>query len=168
MRRLHFLVLIFALSAGCAGDQQRMQSPKEPLQFSAARPALSDIGKDFLYVAPVTISGRGEPQQYLWFAVASTVDRQIVGSPVPDWQEIILLVDDTPMNFDLAPWSEASATEPFEPDMPVVRTFGTRVTQSQLRRIARAGNVQAYVAAGDLRSPVYALVSGSLQAGTLY
>lgn len=134
---------------------------REPLRMIAVRPALSRVGKDYLFVAPVSVSGRGTPQDYLWFAFGSTLDRHLVGTPIPVVKTIVLVVDDMPMTFDLAAWSELSTSRPFELDVEHYLSFGARVTGSQLRRISSANALAAYVTDGANRSPTYNLSNGS-------
>lgn len=169
-----FLVLVSAVTAfGCAGaptsafvqevDESTGESftrAREPLRMSALRPALSRVGRDYLFVAPVSVSGTGPPQNYIWFAFGSSVDRHLTGAPLPEVNTIVLVVDDMPMTFDLVQWSEIASSEPFSVGVEHYMSYSARVTQSQLRRIASATELSAYVTNADYRSPAYELVSG--------
>jgi hypothetical protein len=134
---------------------------REPLRLVAIRPALSRVGKDYLFVAPVSVSGRGAPQDYLWFAFGSTLDRHLVGMEVPGVKTIVMVVDDMPMTFDLAAWPEVSTSRPFKLGVEHYLSFGAKITGSQLRRIAAATSLTAYVTNGANRSPSYQLSEGS-------
>ena len=130
------------------------------MRLTALRPALSRVGKDYLFVAPVSVSGVGTPKNYLWFSFGSSVDRRITGTPLPIVNTIVLVVDDMPMTFDLAQWSNVASSEPYRVDVEHYISYGARITQSQLRRIASATELSAYVTNADYRSPTYELVSG--------
>lgn len=134
---------------------------REPLRMVAVRPALSRVGKDYLFVAPVSVSGRGAPRDYLWFGFGSTLDRRLIGAPIPEIATIVLMVDDMPMTFDLVNWSEVSSSEPFDLGVEYYTSFSARITSSQLRRISSADALTAYVTDGAHRSPTYELSAGS-------
>lgn len=167
------ITLISALSTGCANtpdspfaqhvDEQSgesLTSTIEPTRFVAERPALSRVGKDYLYAAPVRVSGFDGSKTYLWFAVGSSIDRRITGAAIPDVSTIVLLVDDMPMTFDLENWSRVTASEPFDLDVEHYTSYGTRVTGSQLRRIAAADSLRAFVADEENRSPTFRIADG--------
>ncbi len=167
---LILIILAALLAAGCASKQaslytqfvddesgESLASTIEPTRFVAHRPALSRVGKDYLFAAPVRVSGFDAPRTYLWFAVGSSIDRHITGAEIPDVNAIVLLVDDMPMTFDLVSWAEITASEPFDLDVEHYTSYGARVTDSQLRRIAAAGSLHAFVANGDNRSPAFAV-----------
>jgi len=140
-----------------------MTRPRQPVQLAALRPGLSAVGKDYLFAGPVSVSGLGAPQAYLWFALGSTIDRRYTGAPEPTFQTVILLIDGTPMTFDLSPWSGASGTEPYELDIRPSASYAAKITNSQIRQIANAQILEAYVADADNRSPRYSMVSGDLR-----
>lgn len=171
------IAFISALSAGCANNPaspftqhvdehsgESLTSTIEPTRFVAERPALSRVGKDYLYAAPVRVSSFDAPRTYLWFAVGSSIDRRITGAAIPDVSTIVLLVDGMPMTFDLENWTEVTASEPFELDVEHYTSYGARVTASQLRRIAAADSLRAFVADADSRSPTFMIADGVHQA----
>jgi len=171
------IAFISALSASCANNPaspftqhvdehsgESLTSTIEPTRFVAERPALSRVGKDYLYAAPVRVSSFDAPRTYLWFAVGSSIDRRITGAAIPGVSTIVLLVDDMPMTFDLESWSEVTASEPFELDVEHYFSYGARVTGSQLRRIAAANSLRAFVADTDSRSPTFTVADGIHQA----
>ena len=132
----------------------------EPLRLVATRPALSRVGKDYLFLAPVLVSGSREPQKYLWFSFGSSIDRRITGAEQPVVNSIVLVLDGTPMTFDLLPWPEIASSRPFETSVKHHASFGARVTTSQLQRLSAARELAAFVTNNDHRSPKYVLVAG--------
>lgn len=183
MRLTKIWILPVALIAvgGCAGQtgpslQSDMDErtgvsltrPAEPLRLAAAQPGLSDIGKDYLLTAPVTVTGMGPTQKYLWFGVGSSVDRRISGALVPQWKSIILVVDGVAMTFDLIAWSEAATSQPYDPTVKLLASYAAKVTDSQVRQISGANTLEAYVTDTSDRSPSYTLVSGDFQAWSQY
>ncbi len=167
------LIFVSVLSAGCAGKPtspysqfvdersgESLTSTIEPTRFVAERPALSRVGKDYLYAAPVRVSGADGPRTYLWFGVGSSIDRRITGAAIPDVSRIVLIVDDMPMTLDLTSWSQVTASDPFALGVEHYTSYGARVTASQLRRIAAAESLRAFVADADSRSPTFVVVDG--------
>ena len=69
----------------------------EPLRLATGRPGLSVVGRDYLLVAPVMLTGSAEGGRYLWFALGTTLDRPLHGAPEPGLDRIVLVVDDMPM-----------------------------------------------------------------------
>lgn len=134
---------------------------REPIRMTAAQPALSRVGKDYLFVAPVTLSGRAAPQDYLWFGIGSSTDRQITGTRRPEVTSVVLLVDDLPMTFDIVPWSSLAASEPFELGVEHYTSYGARVTASQLQKIASATALGGFVIDANERSPRYEATAGT-------
>lgn len=168
-----FVTLLSVLSAGCASKPaspftqhldehsgESLTSTIEPTRFVAERPALSRVGKDYLYAAPVRVSGFDGPRTYLWFALGSSIDRRITGTAIPDVSTIVLLVDGMPMTFDLESWSQVTPSEPFALGVEHYTSYGARVTGSQLRRIAAADSLRAFVADADNRSPMFRIADG--------
>lgn len=133
---------------------------REPLRLVADRPTLSRVGKDYLFAMPVSVSGTTHAGTYLWFGFGSTTDRRLTGADIPDVNRIVLLVDGTPMTFDLHPWSTIATAEPVEPGVEHYASFGARVTDSQLRKLSAAGEISAYVTNAGNRSPDYRVAAG--------
>lgn len=133
---------------------------REPLRLVADRPTLSRVGKDYLFAMPVSVSGTERAGTYLWFGFGSTTDRRLTGADVPDVNRIVLLVDGTPMTFDLNAWSAIAASEPVEPGVEHYASFGARVTDSQLKKLAMATEISAYVTNAGNRSPDYRVTAG--------
>lgn len=133
----------------------------EPVRLAAERPALSRVGKDYLYIAPVSVGGIDSPKDYLWFAIGSSVDRRLTGALRPAVNRIVLMIDGMPMTFDLVPWSDIAMSDPFDIGVEQYTSFSSRVTRSQLLRIARATEIAAFVTNGADRSPDYDMVGGT-------
>ena len=127
----------------------------------AGRPGLSAVGKDYLVMSPVTSNAGGRATTYLYFALGSSIDRVLTGAPPPGFDSVVLLIDDTMMTFELEPWSEFAEAEPLELDVRLRESYATRVTRSQLAKIASAHSVYAYVTDTNHRSPMYSYSRGS-------
>lgn len=180
MRALYIVILLLSscLLPGCGGkqavapfvhavDEQSGESfthANEPVTFIAAQPALSRVGKDYLLVAPVTVSGAGRPDNYLWFAFGSSIDRRVTGAALPDAKNVVLVIDGMPMTFDLVNWSSVAKSQPFDPKVDLYASFAARVTHSQLRRIAAATELTAYVTNHESRSADYGRYEGEYSA----
>ncbi len=134
---------------------------REPVHLVAVRPGLSAVGKDYLIVSPVTSSTGGRANTYLYFALASSIDRVLTGAPDPGFDSVVLQVDDTLMTFELEPWSEIANAEPMDLDVRLRASYATRVTRSQLAKIASAQSLSAYVTDTAHRSPLYSYSRGS-------
>lgn len=164
------------LVTGCASqkgsttalDAVALSHPPEPVALLAPRPGLSIVGKDYLYAAPVTVNRQGGLKEYLWFALGSTTDRVLTNTAEPRLETIVLVVDGMPMTFDLVPWAEASGEPPFDLGVLDRGAYGARVTRSQIRRIAAATSLEAYVTDADNRSPTYVLAEGSMEGWQSY
>ncbi len=132
----------------------------EPLRLATSRPGLSVVGRDYLLMAPVMLTGSAEGGRYLWFALGTTLDRPLYGAPEPGFDRIVLVVDDMPMTFALDEWRDKAESEPYDIPMRASRSFGSRATASQIRRIANSTTLSAYVTNPEHRSPRYELVRG--------
>jgi hypothetical protein len=133
---------------------------KEAVWLAAPRPGLSAAGKDYLFVGPMTVNRDGAHRSYLWFAIGTTIDRHLMGTPKPTLQTIVLLVDGIPMTFDLTPWDKSANSSPYPLSIASYSSYAARVTDSQIRQLAIAGTVQAYVTDANDRSPIYNIVKG--------
>ena len=135
-------------------------SSEGAIWLAAQRPGLSAVGKDFLFAGPMTVNRNGVQRRYLWFALGTTVDRQITGAVQPDLESVVLLVDDTPMHFEIMPWNNAADAQPYALPFASRKTYAARVTASQIRALAGANRVEGYVTDAAGRSPTYSLVHG--------
>lgn len=143
------------------GTGESFTLSREPIRMVAAQPALSRVGKDYLYVAPVRLSGRAAPQNYLWFGIGSSTDRPIMGTKRPEVTSVVLLIDEIPMTFDIVPWRTLAASEPFEVGVEHYESYGARVTLSQLRKISAAAALGGFVIDAKERSPRFEATAGS-------
>jgi len=163
-------VLMLLTMSGCALLEQPAPSssfdattgellahPAAPTTFVAERPGLSAIGRDYLSVSPVTVSGRGAPVTWLWCELSSSIDRDLKGARAPDVDSIVLVVDDVPMALDLEPWSNAASTEPYGPKADAELRYAARVTQSQLDRIVASSMLEAWIVEAHAPSSRYTL-----------
>ena len=173
--RIAILVLA-AAQAGCglfsrsADDQQTpiaviesglsATSSDGAIWLAAGRPGLSAVGKDFLFAGPMTVNRNGVQRRYLWFALGTTVDRTLTGASEPGLESVVLLVDDTPMNFELIPWNNSVDAQPYALPFASLQSYAARVTASQIRALANAKQVEGYVTDAAGRSPTYTLVHG--------
>lgn len=140
----------------------------DPLWMAAPRPGLSAVGKDFLFVGPMSENRSGRSQEYLWFAVGTTIDRRVTGSPQPVLDSVVLTIDGTPMTFDIVPWDQSTRPTPFELVIESYASYAARITDSQLSMLANAQSLEAYVTDADGRSPTYTVVVGEQQAWRNY
>jgi hypothetical protein len=140
---------------------ESLAHPAAPTTFVAERPGLSVIGRDYLRLSPVTVSGRGAPVTYLWCALSSSIDRDLKAVREPNVESIVLLVDEVPMSLTLEPWSEAATASPYGPPAGEERNFAARVTQSQLDRIVASAHLEAWIVEADAPSSRFALAEDS-------
>ena len=132
--------------------------------LAADRPGLSNVGKDFLFVGPMTMNRDAVQRSYLWFAFGSTIDRRITGAPGRSMESVIIAVDGVLMTFDVEAWSAPPGGLPYVLPIEPELSFVALVTRSQLQRLASARAVEAYVLDGNGRSPAYRVARGDLSA----
>lgn len=135
-------------------------SSRDAVWLAAQRPGLSVAGKDYLFVGPMTVNRDGLRRSYLWFAVGTTIDRHLTGVAKPELETVVLVVDGTPMTFDLTAWDNAKASAPYPLSIESYVSYAARVTASQLRQLVQAETLEAYVTDANGRSPLYVVVSG--------
>ncbi|MDJ0911372.1 MAG: hypothetical protein QNI99_19465 [Woeseiaceae bacterium] len=177
---LYALFMIVALT-GCGGTPvgpiessvnertgESFAHVREPVYLVAGRPGLSTVGKDYLVMSPVTSNAGGQATTYLYFALGSSIDRVLTNAPPPDFDSVVLLIDDAMMTFELEPWSEFANAEPMDLDVRLRESYATRVTRSQLAKIASADSVYAYVTDTSHRSPLYSYSRGSFAEWTQF
>jgi hypothetical protein len=163
-------LLLASLLGGCgsverlatvsAFDEETGESlthPPRPVVLQTERPGLSAVGKDYLTLSPVTVSGRGATVTWLWCALSSSIDRDLTGAAAPEVRSLVLIVDDVPMRLDIESWSTAARQEPFRLPVAAHSTFAARITASQLARIATSETLAAYVADDAAEVPAYRL-----------
>lgn len=131
-----------------------------PIWLAATQPGLSAVAKDYLFAGPMMVNREGVRRQYLWFALGTTVDRRLNGVADRELDSVVLVVDGTPMTFELIAWNAPERVQPYTLPFASDQSYAARVTQSQIRQIAAADNVEAFVTDTAGRSPTYALVHG--------
>lgn len=146
-----------SVSAFDAETGESLSHPPRPVVLQMERPGLSAVGKDYLSLSPVTVSGRGATATWLWCALSSSIDRGITGVAAPEVRSIVLVVDDVPMKLDIEPWSNAARQAPFHLPIEAHTSFAARMTESQLARIATSEKLFAYVADGGAEASAYRL-----------
>ena len=129
--------------------------------LAAPRPGLSVAGKDYLFVGPMRVNRDGVRQAYLWFGFGTTLDRRLTGAPKPELDAVVLMVDGAPMSFDLIAWDDGADASPYPLPIESDVSYAARVTASQMRQLAYAVDLGAYVTDAEGRSPLYSLVRGS-------
>ena len=175
MNKMNHLFAMALLLCGCASQEEQhivsdfddttgvsLARPKAPVRLLAPRPGLSAVGKDYLFAGPVSVSTSGNPQNYLWVALGSTIDRPHPGAPLPTFKTIVIAVDGSLMTFDLIPWSSASRSDPYELPVAVHASYAAKITNSQIRQLAQSQHLAAYVTDHNSRSPLYELSEGEL------
>lgn len=173
IERLYIAMLAAVLVSGCASSDVETTpvtnaesgvsatSDGGAVWLAADRPGLSNVGRDFLFVGPMTINRDAVQRRYLWFAFASTIDRRLTGAPDRPLESVIITVDGTPMTFDVDAWNAPSGTLPYELPITPTQSLVALVTRSQLKRLAAADDIEAYVLDGNARSPRYRLAKGN-------
>ncbi len=150
--------------------------PGRPMQFAARQPGLAVPGADFMYVAPVGVSRRGALRHYLWLGVRSTVDRRLRGTPTPDIERVLLLVDGKPVRMEFEQWDAVSPAPAYDAPHFAIATLAARISPSQMRWLSQAdtfsiltedtnGRQTRYVVDGDWHN-AFALFDTSLSATT--
>ena len=108
----------------------------------------------------MSVNRGGSSQRMLYLAFGTTVDRHITGAEKPQLETVVFEIDGSLMKFDLIPWDSGPDSVPFDPAIPARRNFAVRVTASQLRALAGAASIKAWVTDEYGRSPEYRLVVG--------
>ena len=149
-RSLQFALLLGFMS-GCTFNEMppegsiHVNTVEDVLTLVAPRPGLTALGNDYLFIAPVSIWYTRGTRHFLWLGLGSTIDRELTGLTAPLPEDIILMVDEIPMDIEIKPWSEFADTTPYDVNTPLYSAYGARMTLSQLDRIASAQNVQAEI-----------------------
>lgn len=131
---------------------------KRPHRFATARPSLATTGKDFVYLAPVSVSRHGTLRRFLWLAIATTIDHTLTGNRPASTEEIVLVLDGEPMSLDMKPWADVSPFNPYDTGMFVTSQYAIRASQSQLQRIANASDIAVLHADSVGRSTLYSMI----------
>ena len=150
------LLLTVTLSA-CARtplEQSRLDSSgvtvvtlDHSLVLSHSLPSIAAGVRDYVYIGPVEINNMGKREYYLWVSLASTIDREFLGLTPTDSSELVLLVDDEPMQFQIVRWRTELDAPPYLSSTPVYATLEAKTTLDQIHRIAAAETVELHLIA---------------------
>lgn len=133
----------------------------EPLVVARPVNRVTVAGRDYAYLGPIDINRMGRRDHYLWIGMASTVDRALLDEAQPQAVNLVLIVDDVPMDFPLRPWNPGLEALPYPVSTPVYESFVARASLDQIDRIAAAESVSVQFALHDGRAASYDLWSGS-------
>lgn len=117
----------------------------DTILLAHAVPALAAGARDYAYIGPVEINRMGNRRHYFWLGLASTIDRTRGGLEPAVPVALVLLVDGTPMRFPLGEWPADLDPPPYPTTIPVYATLAAPASLDQIRRIARASNVEAEI-----------------------
>jgi hypothetical protein len=127
----------------------------QSLVLSHSLPTIAAGVRDYVYIGPVEINNMGNREYYLWLSLASTIDREFLGLSPADASELILLVDDEPMQFPVARWRTELDAPPYISSTPVYATLEAKTTLDQIHRIAAAETVELHLIADTAGGSLY-------------
>jgi len=163
------LLLTVTLSA-CARtplEQSRLDSSgvtvvtlDQSLVLSHSLPSIAAGVRDYVYIGPVEINNMGHREYYLWVSLASTIDREFLGLTPSDASELVLLVDDEPMQFPIVRWRTELDAPPYLSSTPVYATLEAKTTPDQIHRIAAAQTVELHLIADTDGGSLYQYWNG--------
>ena len=163
------LLLTVTLSA-CARtplEQSRLDSSgvtvvtlDQSLVLSHSLPSIAAGVRDYVYIGPVEINNMGNREYYLWVSLASTIDREFLGLTPSDASELVLLVDDEPMQFPIVRWRTELDAPPYLSSTPVYATLEAKTTLDQIHRIAAAQTVELHLIADTDGGSLYQYWNG--------
>lgn len=163
------LLLMVTLSS-CARtpvEQSRLDSSgvtvvtlDHSLVLAHSLPTIAAGVRDYVYIGPVEINNMGNREYYLWVSLASTIDREFLGLTPSDASELVLLVDDEPMQFPIARWRTELDAPPYLSSTPVYATLEAKTTLDQIHRIAAAETVELHLIADSDGGSLYQYWNG--------
>lgn len=166
----HILLLLTVALSGCARtslEHSRLDSSgvtvvtlDHSLMLSHSLPTVAAGVRDYIYIGPVEINNMGNREYYLWVSLASTIDREFVGLSSKDASELVLLVDDEPMQFSVVRWRTKLDTPPYVSSTPVYATLEAKTTLDQIHRIAAAETVELHLIADTKVGALYQYWNG--------
>lgn len=150
-------VLMSSLLAGCAGTRpgagvrdyleeatgSSVTHVAAPAAFVHGQPGLASSGRDYVYLAPISVSQGGQRTYWLWLGVWSTVDRQArseAASPLK-LGSLQIVADDEPMGVETQPvGSRPAGLErlPYATPVRPIQEWLVEITRTQLQRLGRA------------------------------
>ncbi len=123
-------------------------------------PRVAAGARDYAYIGPVEINRMGNRDYYLWVSLASTIDREFLGLTPVDAIELVLVVDDEPMEFPIGTWNTDLDVAPYESTAPVYATLEVSTTLDQIHRIAAAETIELHLIAATNANSQYQFWKG--------
>ena len=146
------------LLAGCSVDLPRTSrldssgltvvTNQEVIMLARPVRTLAAGARDFAYIGPVEINRMGRRDYYFWIGLASTVDRDLVGTLPEEAVALAVFVDDEPMILPLSVWDTSLDLPPYHATVPVYATLMAPTSLDQIHRIAAAKSVELHLIAG--------------------
>ena len=127
----------------------------QSLVLAHSLPTVAAGVRDYVYIGPVEINNMGNREYYLWVSLASTIDREFLGLSPAYASELILIVDDEPMQFHVARWRTDLDAPPYISSTPVYATLEAKTTLDQIHRIAAAETVELHLIADTKAESLY-------------
>ncbi len=127
-------------------------------------PTVAAGAREYVFIGPVEINNMGRRDYFLWLSLASTIDRDFVGVPYTGASQLVLLVDNEPMQFAVKPWRTALDTPPYVSSAPIHETLAAQATLDQIHKIANASTVEVHLVDETNSNARYHLWTGSLSA----
>lgn len=116
----------------------------EAILLAHTLPRVASGARDYAYIGPVEINRMGYRDYYLWVSLASTIDREFLGLTPTDATELVLLVDNEPMQFPISAWNTDLDVPPYASTAPVYATLEVSTTLDQIHRIAAAETIELH------------------------
>lgn len=155
--RLHSLLLVLFLVAGCAGTESLVIERLDPTTgvtiTRAASPivmyrdvsAQSAFGREYVYMGPIQVNNMGERQHFLWLGIWGTSDVENRSQSMNDFESVVIYADGEPLGLEVKGWTPGSigASESVYVQ-PVTSALGGyyRVTIDQMRLIAESRDLE--------------------------
>lgn len=127
----------------------------EAIVFARPVRTLAAGARDYAYIGPIEINRMGDRQYFFWIALASTVDRDLLGVVPDDADALVLVVDESPMVLPLVEWDTTLDIPPYDSPAPIYATLAAHTSLDQIHRIANANVIELYVAAGATSTARY-------------
>lgn len=148
------LSIVLASCTTVPGERSRLDSSgltvvtlAQTLVLSRPQPTVAAGARDYVYIGPVELNNMGNREYLLWVSLASTIDREFLGLAPIGAAEIVLLVDDEPMQFAVSRWRTELDASPYPTSTPVYATLEATTTLNQIHRIAAASTVEFHLVA---------------------
>lgn len=147
-----------ALFVGCAtqpSSLSRLDSSgltivtlSDAIVFARPVRTIAVAARDYAYVGPIQINRMGDRRNYLWIALASTVDRELVGLDPTHAVALVLVVDEVPMELPLVEWDTTLDGPPYSSTVPIYATLAAHTSLDQIHHIANANAIELHLVVG--------------------